>query len=785
MPLTAPPALTSVIDIRRFGAVAGAADNTAPILAAVAALTAGDILYFPSGTWIMDGTPIKLAVDNITIRGAGWSSIIKLKAGVTIAGGVTGNLIELASRIGWVIEDLALDLNGPNNTSDHNIARWHGVYTTLTDHLTIRRVKTINTFASGIFLAGDGGSYPPSGHDQYPTIENCWLDGGNVYDASNISMTEGGIRLFADHALVKGNDVRRFWKQVYIDGSDSQVIDNRLLGGTIAQSDANGLEIYRPTSGGLIPRHIVRGNRIDNVYWQGIQIGIGTANSIVENNIISAAATTGTLQLNVVGIAASSAGTIIRGNQITGFRTGIFAWNGAAGGDTADSSDIQIEGNSIYALAAADANQEYSIYTLGVRPTIRGNICDGRPVYVSGGDDGLVANNTVKSSNWHGIYILNGNRLRIEANEVYSAAINGILFEGGGAAGNILANNHGRNNTQAALYVKNIVDSSITGNVMVDNAGGYAGILMYQCTHIVVTGNRSGRTGTGTSQDIGIQALTSGTGCDYITVANNDLSLCRSWPLTLDGLNSRAHDNIGYDLPRQVGRGEITTYQAISQLTTPDYGGGFSSGSVGTVGTVTARTVAPTNLSTALQRTSYVSAATASSSAMFGNNVNQALRGNAAGLGGFVFICRFQINATTGNLRLFIGLDSTTGTPSASADPSALTNFIGVACDAADANLQVMTNDGSGAATKTDLGANFAKSSTTAVYEVRIHALPNDSVIYFEIRRLDIDHTLVQAQITANMLTATSLLCPQAWINNGGTAVAVDLALMSMSLETP
>lgn len=77
--------------------------------------------------------------------------------------------------------------------------------------------------------------------------------------------------------------------------------------------------------------------------------------------------------------------------------------------------------------------------------------------------------------------------------------------------------------------------------------------------------------------------------------------------------------------------------------------------------------------------------------------------------GGFSFVCYFSIdNSTmTSTQRAFVGV-RTTVAPSL-VDPSSIINMAGFGYDAADSQWQFMSNDGTGTATKTALGASFPK----------------------------------------------------------------------------
>lgn len=101
--------------------------------------------------------------------------------------------------------------------------------------------------------------------------------------------------------------------------------------------------------------------------------------------------------------------------------------------------------------------------------------------------------------------------------------------------------------------------------------------------------------------------------------------------------------------------------------------------------------------------------------------------------GGFKYVCDVYISDTAfgSGCRQFYGMAGQT-TDLGYSDSilvSSLTNIIGIGSDASDTNLQVFHNDGSGTATKVDLGVNFPANRTsgaalTTVYSIELY---NDS----------------------------------------------------------
>ena len=112
--------------------------------------------------------------------------------------------------------------------------------------------------------------------------------------------------------------------------------------------------------------------------------------------------------------------------------------------------------------------------------------------------------------------------------------------------------------------------------------------------------------------------------------------------------------------------------------------------------------------------------------------------------GGFRYVCDFNISDTSfsSSTQQFYGLgaynaDLNYGGASTLL-VSSLTNIIGIGNDSGDANLQVIYNDGSGTASKIDLGSNFpanrtSGSSLTTIYSVQLYNEPGSSNVLYEV----------------------------------------------------
>ena len=133
--------------------------------------------------------------------------------------------------------------------------------------------------------------------------------------------------------------------------------------------------------------------------------------------------------------------------------------------------------------------------------------------------------------------------------------------------------------------------------------------------------------------------------------------------------------------------------------------------------------------------------------------------------GGFLYAGEFSISdtATSTGTHNFWGLASSTSDlvigGLANDQPSALFNIIAFANDSGDANLQIMHNDASGTATKTDLGASFPSNRTagaaiTAIYSCFLYNAPNSSNVIYKIVNKETG-AVAQGTLSTNLPAST------------------------------
>ena len=133
------------------------------------------------------------------------------------------------------------------------------------------------------------------------------------------------------------------------------------------------------------------------------------------------------------------------------------------------------------------------------------------------------------------------------------------------------------------------------------------------------------------------------------------------------------------------------------------------------------------------------SAATAGASGQLRTNSGQTpLLRNRAGLRCYA-VFGISDAAAVANARMFVGLNTTTASMS-NAEPSSQTNCIGLGADAGETTFSIMHNDGSGAATKIALGANFPADTRNAdIYALTLTAQPGAATVEYLVERYNSD----------------------------------------------
>ncbi|MFN4201890.1 MAG: hypothetical protein ACK4GM_02395 [Tabrizicola sp.] len=206
-------------------------------------------------------------------------------------------------------------------------------------------------------------------------------------------------------------------------------------------------------------------------------------------------------------------------------------------------------------------------------------------------------------------------------------------------------------------------------------------------------------------------------------------------------------------------------------------------------GTATGENVATTNLYTYSRRRSWrvTTASTTATAGLRCNYLQWTLGGPSADLGGFLLVWRWgpATGVATRTTRAFVGMRGSVAAPT-DVDPSTLTNLCGMGWDSGDANIQFIHNDGTGAATKIDLGASFPRPTVdlTSVYEVALFAPPGTTQsLSYEVTDLA-SGAVATGTVTTDIPALTQLLAPYGYISVGGTSSVIGFAVMSLYIET-
>jgi hypothetical protein len=232
-----------------------------------------------------------------------------------------------------------------------------------------------------------------------------------------------------------------------------------------------------------------------------------------------------------------------------------------------------------------------------------------------------------------------------------------------------------------------------------------------------------------------------------------------------------------------LARNKVLLAQGSGNSATPTY----LSTALTAVGTATAKNWASTNLYTSMRGVDYlVTVAATTAVAGFRSAAAQFWFGNAAGLGGFFYLCRWgpATGTSVANHRAFCGMRNVVTAPT-DVNPSTYLNMFGMGWDLGDTAIQFMQNAGSGTATRTSLGASFPVPTVnnTSVYELAMFCATNTTTVYYEVTNLTTGATAT-GSVNTNLPATTTAFSPMAYHSVGGTSSVVGLTLFSLYVET-
>lgn len=163
----------------------------------------------------------------------------------------------------------------------------------------------------------------------------------------------------------------------------------------------------------------------------------------------------------------------------------------------------------------------------------------------------------------------------------------------------------------------------------------------------------------------------------------------------------------------------------------------------------------------------------------------QWFRGSATGFGGFFFRAQLGANINLNGGQKFVGLCASTG--ALAGEPSALINMCGMGYDAADnsaGNWFFMRNDGTGTATKVDLGANAVRANTTHGYDLIMFMAPGASELFVRIINIHSGVTVLDTSYNTDLPAANTGMAFKAEVRNGAVAAADNLEVAKVYIET-
>jgi hypothetical protein len=187
---------------------------------------------------------------------------------------------------------------------------------------------------------------------------------------------------------------------------------------------------------------------------------------------------------------------------------------------------------------------------------------------------------------------------------------------------------------------------------------------------------------------------------------------------------------------------------------------------VTSVGTVSTPTLAATNLAASMRRWRLTSAAVVDSAAEQRSAGWACWRGNAAGLGGWTFVTRLSLTTLQATGMGFFGLYGSTAALATTLTLATVLNCIGIGFQrGTHANWQMVTNDGTGAPTLSDMGA------------------PNGSSVWVRAVN-EVTGAVFEQEITTDLPANTQFLSPRLFLNTGATAAAVAYDCSGLYIET-
>ena len=202
------------------------------------------------------------------------------------------------------------------------------------------------------------------------------------------------------------------------------------------------------------------------------------------------------------------------------------------------------------------------------------------------------------------------------------------------------------------------------------------------------------------------------------------------------------------------------------------------------VGTLTTPALATGNLLNSTRRTLITAPATTAGTLISQRAASTLMwRGNAAGLGGFVYGERFSLAVLVAGQRVFVGIADSIAAPT-NIDPNTSTapGKIGLAVNANTGNWNLVYNVTGSAPTVVALGANFPVN-VTDILDLVLFSPPNGTYIGYRVKNMT-SGVEVSGTLTTNIPSNTTFLAPWKFMTNNATAATFAMNSLGFTVET-
>jgi hypothetical protein len=233
-----------------------------------------------------------------------------------------------------------------------------------------------------------------------------------------------------------------------------------------------------------------------------------------------------------------------------------------------------------------------------------------------------------------------------------------------------------------------------------------------------------------------------------------------------------------------LGFGQVSIFEPVTGTTVTNLGL-----SPTTVGTATAASLATNGWRLRLRRIEYLItvAATTAVAGWRSAAANVTVGGQNAWEGGFYAVMYGgpSTGVTNASHRFFMGMMGNAAAPT-DVNPSTLLRMVGLGCDAADTQMQMMTNDATGAATKVALGASFPKPNADRAftYRLELYSPPGTTQsVSYRVTYLETGAVAVGV-ITTDLPANTDTLQPWMMSSVGGVSSVTGLAVGKILIGT-